>query len=82
MARLPQKDDGYIRFACPQCGKRLKIRDIYEGGAVIPCPGCRGDNPLKRTAEPYPFVPLAGPARRRFQQRVDLGDLLGDVFTP
>ena len=40
MARIEQKDDGYIRFRCPGCGKRLKVRNTTEGGTVIPCPSC------------------------------------------
>jgi hypothetical protein len=35
-----QKDDGYIRFHCHGCGKRLKVRTTYEGGSVVPCPKC------------------------------------------
>lgn len=34
------KNDGYIRFQCKACGKRLKVRDKYEGGTVVPCPRC------------------------------------------
>jgi len=36
-----EKDDGYIRFQCPNCGRRLKMRNTYEGGNVIPCPRCQ-----------------------------------------
>jgi len=35
------KDDGYVRFRCKMCGKRLKVReDKTGGGHVIPCPRC------------------------------------------
>lgn len=37
---MAKKDDGYVRFRCKGCGQRLKIRDSYEGGNVIQCPGC------------------------------------------
>jgi hypothetical protein len=37
---MAQKDDGYIRFHCKSCGKRLKVRETYEGGNVVPCPKC------------------------------------------
>jgi predicted RNA-binding Zn-ribbon protein involved in translation (DUF1610 family) len=36
-----QKDDGYVRFHCHACGKRLKVKSSYEGGAVVPCPKCQ-----------------------------------------
>ena len=39
--KVSQKDDGYIRFRCSVCGKRLKVRDTFEGGVVIPCPNCQ-----------------------------------------
>ena len=35
-----KKDDGYIRFNCRMCGKRLKVRETFEGGDVLPCPKC------------------------------------------
>jgi len=35
-----EKDDGYIRFYCNSCGKRLKIRKTYEGGGFVRCPRC------------------------------------------
>ena len=41
MAQSEQRADGYIRFRCSQCGQRLKIRDTFEGGVVIPCPNCQ-----------------------------------------
>lgn len=37
---MAAKDDGYIRFRCRGCGKRLKISETVEGGNVIPCPKC------------------------------------------
>jgi DNA-directed RNA polymerase subunit RPC12/RpoP len=39
--KVPQKDDGYIRFLCSSCGKRLKIKEHKAGGIVISCPRCR-----------------------------------------
>ncbi len=36
-----EKDDGYIRWRCKSCGKRLKVKKEYEGGNVIQCPRCR-----------------------------------------
>ncbi len=35
-----EKDDGYIRFTCKYCGKRLKVRKEQGGGDTIPCPRC------------------------------------------
>lgn len=35
-----QKDDGYVRFHCRYCGKRLKVRKGQGGGDVISCPRC------------------------------------------
>ena len=37
---IEQKDDGYIRFRCKACGKKLKIRTSYEGGNIVSCPRC------------------------------------------
>jgi hypothetical protein len=37
---VAQKDDGYIRFRCRMCGKRLKVKKTVEGGNVLPCPNC------------------------------------------
>ncbi len=37
---MAKKDDGYIRFNCRMCGKRLKVRETSEGGGVLPCPKC------------------------------------------
>lgn len=37
---MAKTDDGYIRFRCRTCGKRLKVKDTIEGGNVVPCPGC------------------------------------------
>ena len=37
---MAEKDDGYIRFRCRTCGKRLKVKDTIEGGGVMPCPRC------------------------------------------
>ena len=37
---MAEKDDGYIRFRCRMCGKRLKVKDTIEGGNVMPCPRC------------------------------------------
>jgi DNA-directed RNA polymerase subunit RPC12/RpoP len=37
---MAEKDDGYIRFRCKACGQRLKVKDTFEGGDVIPCPRC------------------------------------------
>jgi hypothetical protein len=34
------KGDGYVRFSCRSCGKRLKVKDKGKGGEVIPCPRC------------------------------------------
>ena len=49
MAR--EKDDGYIRFRCKECGKKLKVKAQYEGGHVIACPRCHSTI----------TVPIAGP---------------------
>jgi len=35
-----QKDDGYIRFSCRYCGKRMKVRKEQGGGDTIACPRC------------------------------------------
>ncbi len=35
-----EKDDGYVRFYCDSCGKRLKIKNTYDGGHVVRCPSC------------------------------------------
>jgi len=37
---VAKTDDGYIRFRCRTCGKRLKVKDTIEGGGVMPCPRC------------------------------------------
>jgi len=37
---VEQKDDGYIRFHCRMCGKRLKIKKELEGGGTVKCPRC------------------------------------------
>jgi DNA-directed RNA polymerase subunit RPC12/RpoP len=37
---MAEKDDGYIRFRCSECGQRLKVRSTREGGDVLPCPKC------------------------------------------
>lgn len=37
---MAEKSDGYIRFRCKRCNKRLKVRETYEGGNVIKCPSC------------------------------------------
>jgi len=37
---MAKKGDGYIRFRCKRCNKRLKVRETYEGGNVIKCPSC------------------------------------------
>ncbi len=37
---MAEKDDGYIRFRCPECGQKLKVRKGREGGDVLPCPKC------------------------------------------
>ncbi|MHC4789597.1 MAG: hypothetical protein ACYS8K_10415 [Planctomycetota bacterium] len=37
---MAAKDDGYIRWRCKSCGQRLKVRDTFEGGDVMPCPRC------------------------------------------
>jgi len=37
---MAQKDDGYIRFRCPECGQKLKVRSTREGGDILPCPKC------------------------------------------
>ncbi len=48
---MRQKDDGYIRFRCKACGKRLKIKKHHEGGNIVPCRRCRA--PIN--------IPLANP---------------------
>ena len=35
-----QEDDGYVRFHCRMCGKRLKISKEREGGGAVKCPRC------------------------------------------
>jgi len=37
---MAEKDDGYIRFRCGECGQKLKVRKTREGGEVLPCPKC------------------------------------------
>ncbi len=37
---MAEKSDGYIRFRCKRCNRRLKVRETYEGGNVIKCPTC------------------------------------------
>ena len=37
---MAKKNDGYIRFRCRNCDKRLKVKDTVEGGNVISCPSC------------------------------------------
>ena len=37
---MAEKDDGYLRFSCRMCGKRLKVKSTVEGGNVLPCPRC------------------------------------------
>ena len=32
--------DGYIRFRCKNCFKRLKVKADIAGGDAIPCPFC------------------------------------------
>jgi DNA-directed RNA polymerase subunit RPC12/RpoP len=37
---MADKNDGYIRWRCKECGQRLKVREDREGGDVMPCPRC------------------------------------------
>ncbi len=37
---MADRDDGYVRFQCRQCGQRLKVRSDREGGDVLQCPRC------------------------------------------
>jgi DNA-directed RNA polymerase subunit RPC12/RpoP len=37
---MAEKNDGYIRWRCKECGQRLKVREDREGGEVMPCPRC------------------------------------------
>ena len=40
MRETKQKNDGYIRWRCPNCGKKLKMPADHEGGFVAQCPKC------------------------------------------
>jgi hypothetical protein len=37
---MADSGDGYIRFRCKACGKRLKVRAAGEGGQIASCPKC------------------------------------------
>ncbi|MDP6107144.1 MAG: hypothetical protein QGI33_01770 [Candidatus Brocadiia bacterium] len=61
------KDDGYVRFRCTGCGKRLKVQVTDEGGHIVMCPRCRSSV----------NVPLMGPEAERAS--VSLGNGEADL---
>ncbi|MDP6439824.1 MAG: hypothetical protein QGH74_09330 [Candidatus Brocadiia bacterium] len=61
------KNDGYVRFRCTGCGKKLKVKVTDEGGHIITCPRCRSSV----------NVPLVGPEAQRAS--VSLGNGEADL---
>ena len=58
------KDDGYVRFRCTVCGKKLKVKATDEGGHIITCPRCRGSV----------NAPLVGPEAQRASASLGNGE--------